>query len=95
MVLYEIDQIAGVVRPTYDYYVPGDVNCDLDFDMRDLIRLGKYTVNPSNVLIAKGAANGDGQGAINMADAVYLQKSLLGYENNEAKVDVTNYPTRK
>ena len=94
MFLYEIDNIAGVTRETYDYYTPGDVNCDFEFDMRDLIRLGKYTVDNRN-LISKGAANADGTGAINMADAVYLQKSLLGYENSEPKVDTQNYPARK
>ena len=91
---YEIDQVAGVARPDYDYVMPGDVNNDLEFDMRDLIRLGKFTVNPSETHVAKAAANADGIGEINMLDAVHLQKSLLGYESNVPQVDVENYPSR-
>lgn len=93
MFLYEIDQIAGVVRPDYDYYILGDVNNDFTFNMKDLIRLGKYTVTPTTPIV-KAVANADGAGEINMADAVYLQKSLLGYENTEPNVDHDNYPTR-
>ena len=62
--------------------------------MRDLIRLGKYTVNPSANVIAKGAANANGDSTINMTDAVLLQKNLLGYEDAVPVVDTDKYPSR-
>lgn len=72
-----VSAATGVYDGTVKFpCINGDVNDDGDVDIRDLVRLKKYTVDKSTKIFEE-ASDLDGNGEYNSADLIVLRKMLL------------------
>ena len=72
---------AEVVEiPTFNGFLPGDVNIDSNVNLADAVAIMQYLSNPSKfpLLVPDYADVTGNRDGVTLIDALYIQKKLLG-----------------